>query len=232
MPSAVVILGAYTETVDPGLSPPGGIVGGDGSVDDGSDSTYVVIRMQRKVVNSNLMPTGYAWFPAAVDLPEYAALDGSPVIEVRLRTELLQTYAAVTAPVGSLRVYQDGPLAGFFGPAYIVDYGVDWRTENNLNTDGHFTLSEDRWNEFRTGVVEVGASNNRPSPTTAATAGEEERIAVYEIELTIRWALRRTKAPPCRITGRADNLGAGSGRIWPPPNTHQSSNRRGGGSTY
>lgn len=219
MPSAIVVLGAYTETTDPGLSPPGGIVGGDGSVDDGSDSTYVVVRMQRKVVNSNLMPAAYAWSPAAVDLPEYADVL-TPVIEVRLRTELLQTYAAVSTPVGSLRVYQDGPLAGFFGPAYIVDYGIDWRTENNFNTDGHFTLSEDRWNEFRTGVVEIGASNNRPSPFPSATAGEEERIAVYEIELTIRWTLKHIRKPILRIHPRSDGA-----RIFPA----QATNRIAGG---
>lgn len=36
-------------------------------------------------------------------------------------------------------------------------------------------------------------------------------------------------APPCRLTGREDQLGVGSGRIWPPAKSHQASPRRAGG---
>lgn len=35
-------------------------------------------------------------------------------------------------------------------------------------------------------------------------------------------------APPCRLYPRADHLGVGSGRAYPPPNTHQASARRAG----
>lgn len=36
-------------------------------------------------------------------------------------------------------------------------------------------------------------------------------------------------APPCRVHPREDQLGVGSGRIWPPPRSHQASPRRAGG---
>jgi len=36
-------------------------------------------------------------------------------------------------------------------------------------------------------------------------------------------------APPCRLYPREDQLGVGSGRIWPPPKSHQYSPRRAGG---
>lgn len=35
--------------------------------------------------------------------------------------------------------------------------------------------------------------------------------------------------PPCRLTGREDSLGVGSGRIWPPAKSQQASPRRAGG---
>lgn len=38
-----------------------------------------------------------------------------------------------------------------------------------------------------------------------------------------------TIAPPCRLYPREDQLGVGSGRIWPPPKSQQFSNRRAGG---
>lgn len=39
----------------------------------------------------------------------------------------------------------------------------------------------------------------------------------------------RVIAPPCRIHPREDQLGVGSGRVWPPPKSHQASPRRAGG---
>lgn len=36
-------------------------------------------------------------------------------------------------------------------------------------------------------------------------------------------------APPCRLHPREDQLGVGSGRIWPPPKSQQASPRRAGG---
>lgn len=38
-----------------------------------------------------------------------------------------------------------------------------------------------------------------------------------------------TVAPPCRLYPRDDQLGVGSGRVWPPPKSHQASSRRAGG---
>lgn len=41
-----------------------------------------------------------------------------------------------------------------------------------------------------------------------------------------------THAPPCRLYPRSDRLGVGSGRIFPPPKSHQYSPRRSGATYY
>jgi hypothetical protein len=65
----------------------------------------------------------------------------------------------------------------------------------------------------------------------AFDAGAPSDFRIYDIVLHVVWRMpvTITAAPPCRIHPREDHLGAGSGRIWPPPRSHQASPRRAGG---
>lgn len=72
------------------------------------------------------------------------------------------------------------------------------------------------------------ASQNVPFP---GEIGSAENL--HEFWIVVNYITPDTfKAPPCRLYPREDELGSGSGRIFPPPRSQQSSNRVGGGSYY
>lgn len=62
------------------------------------------------------------------------------------------------------------------------------------------------------------------APFLRVAVGQFKRTRIYEAHVVVQGAL---SAPPCRITGRGDDLGRGSGRIVPRPKSQQSGRFRG-----
>lgn len=93
-------------------------------------------------------------------------------------------------------------------------------------TGGLYTAVETQSNTY----VRVSLAYSVITPTPTSTNPNTDLDDRWRA--TVFGYITSLIAPPCRLTARADGLGAGAKRIWPPPRSHQGSPRRGGSTFY
>lgn len=214
--------GVYTDS-DPGVS---GVVvvGAQPVLADGSDATYLEVTPNGggPSYQLSLLSSYTTGDPITLHVRLRILLDGptDPSDDWRIEPFL----STDTIGADEFAGFSDGATAGFAfhidpdAAAGIVEQAVPlylapWLPTTNddvgaaLIAGSYFVLNAFRWVD--------GVS--------------EPLLRLYEAWITV--GVNRI-APPCRITGREDGLGSGSGRIFPPPRSQQASNRVGGGSYY
>lgn len=103
--------------------------------------------------------------------------------------------------------------AGFTGVGGLHPYdGTDWFVPANGFINASYAL----------GTVALHADAVADQTTTDSSASGAWPYIAFGLDPA-------AVAPPCRLHPREDELGVGSGRIWPPPRSQQFSPRRAGG---
>lgn len=183
-------MGELRLTLGTATAYPGGavVIGGDGSVDDDSDASYVRYALTPYVPES----FNYYWHPAAAAVPDFSAT-GQRGLRFRVRSELL----AATTPTDLRRfvIVDATTFAIWFSHYYLPPASPGW---SDL---GEYELTESQWVKFQTGgLVSV------ESVSSSAFAAN-----FYQIEMSLFWTSK--SAPPLRRYPRAG--ATGPTRQWP-----------------